>query len=399
MSQERSEVRGRGAAAEAGALEVAFVALGFPPEVGGAETYNLEYARRLHERGQRLRVFTWSRGNAREAEVDAALPFEVYRESLRMRGGAIEPQGIDRVLGRWRPQVAFVSRGSRLLVRVVSATARCAPLVVSMHDLGGRRRGPVGRLRVRRRYGLDRAVRVVANSEDTRSRLLDLRVPEEKLALVHPGVDVDRFAPHPDGGERARKDLGLEGRLVLLTVSRLAANKRHALVIDLLPRLREKLPELVYLVVGEGREREELERRARLRGVGDLVRFEGFVEDVRSYYNACHVFVMASGRASEREKAAEGFGIAYVEAGACGKPVVGSVSGGGAEVILDGCTGRLVDPRDAAALEAALLELLTDRDKRRAFGEEARRHVRRYDWERGATALECALREAASSGR
>lgn len=183
-------------------------------------------------------------------------------------------------------------------------------------------------------------------------------------------------------------------RRVLLTVSRLAANKGHARVIDVLPTLRARFPDLVYLVVGEGGERAALEERAAARGVADEVRFAGLVDDVRAYFAACDVFVMPSGRLADG-KAGEGFGIAYVEAGASGVPAVASASGGGAEVVIDGETGCVVDPADPRALERAIADLLADPARARRLGDAARHHCLRFDWERGTDALEAALREAA----
>jgi phosphatidylinositol alpha-1,6-mannosyltransferase len=382
-----------------GRLEISFIAHGFPPGVGGTELYNEEYARRLHERGHSVRVFTWAATDPRQAEMDAVLPFEIHREPLRTLGKVIDPRGIEAALLRWKPEVIFISRGSRRLGRVVPAAAECAPVVLSMHELsakhGGRSR--IGSWRIRQRYGLHRAARVTVNSEDTRARLLALGVSPERVAIVHPGVDVSHFVPDLDAGEQARKELGLIGTSSLLTVSRLSANKGHERVIDLLPRLRSRVPNLVYVIVGEGRERPALERRAAERRVKEMVRFEGFVPDVRRYYNACDVFVMASSRSGGRGKAGEGFGITYVEAGACGMPVVASASGGGAEVIIDGETGCVVDPQDDAMLEAVLLDLLTDRRKARCWGENGRRRVARYDWNNGLLRLEQVLRAATAA--
>jgi phosphatidylinositol alpha-1,6-mannosyltransferase len=252
---------------------------------------------------------------------------------------------------------------------------------------------------VRRRYGLDRAQAVVVNSEDTRRRVASLRA-RAPIGVVHPGVDTTAFAPSAEARERAREKLGVAGRRVLLTVSRLAANKGHARVIDVLPALRARFPDLVYLVVGQGGERGALEALAAQRGVADAVRFEGVVDDTRAYYAACDVFAMPSGRlgAAGDGKAGEGFGISYVEAGACGVPVVASASGGGAEVVVDGETGCVVDPGDARALEGAIASLLEDPARARRLGEAARRRCLRFDWERGADALEAVLREASARG-
>jgi phosphatidylinositol alpha-1,6-mannosyltransferase len=280
---------------------------------------------------------------------------------------------------------------------VVHAAAACVPTVVSVHDLRDLRsqRGRLGRWRARRRYGFDRAARLVANSRHTLRRLLELGVPEDGIDLVHPGVDRERFRPDRLAGQQLRKELGLEDALLLLTVARLAPNKGHLRVLERLPALRRRFPRLVYLIVGSGGQRAALVRRAAELGVRDAVVFTGRVPDVRPFYHACDVFVMASTPHRPGGKAGEGFGMAYVEAGACGKPVVASSSGGGGEIVLDGETGHVVDPEDPAALEAALAALLGDPERARAFGARAREQVSRFDWSHGTARLEAALRKAA----
>src|SRR6185436_2337442 len=141
--------------------------------VGGTERYNAEFARRLCARGHDLRVYTWSQTAAGEP----AFPFPVERAPGDRRGATLDPRGVAAWLSNAPSDVVFVSRASRLLRDVVPAAARQAPVVLSVHELGGRhtQRGPIGRWRVRRRYGLDRARAVVANSEDTRARVATLR--------------------------------------------------------------------------------------------------------------------------------------------------------------------------------------------------------------------------------
>jgi len=380
-------------------LRVAFIAQEFPPELGGRHVYNSEYARRLAERGHELRVLTWETGAEGAAASDAALPFEVYRERLDRRRGPIDPQGVENTLARWRSQVAFVSGGCRAVSRVVHAASRRAPVVLSVHDMRdkGRVRGRLRRWKARRRYGFERAACFTANSEYTRALLLRLGVPAQKIEVVYPGVDTRRFLPDAEAGARLRRELGLENRRILLTVSRLAPNKGHARVIELLPRLRQEIPQLLYAIAGSGGMRETLERRAEELGVADGVLFAERVPDVRAWYNACDVFVMASTTTGRGLKAGEGFGMAYAEAGACGKPVVASTSGGGVEVVVDGESGRVVDPEDDSALFAALRELLIDPDRARALGEKARQRVQRFDWSHGVAEIDRVLREAAAS--
>jgi phosphatidylinositol alpha-1,6-mannosyltransferase len=378
-------------------LTIAIVANGFPPALGGAQIYNAEYARHLQARGHRVRVFTWDGAGE---HGDEAYPFEVRRERRALRRGRVEPGSLPDVLAGWRPDVVFVSRGSRKLRRVVRTAGEVAPVVIAMHDVsrGPRPRGALRAWRFRRAHGLDLATRLVANSEDTRARLIDVGVPREHIDLVHPGIDVERFTPEEEAGA-SRRALDLEGRHVLLTVSRLAPNKGHERVLELLPALRRRISDLAYVIVGEGPTRERLEARVCELDVGDLVQFTGRVRDTRDYYRACDVFVMVSHRAGNRGKPGEGFGISYAEAGACGKPVVASTDGGAGEVVVDGETGRLVDPEDTSTLEKALVELLTEPAVARAMGKRAREHVRRFDWRHGARDLEEALRAAAATSR
>ena len=376
-------------------LRIAFVALCFPPDVGGSEIYNFEYARRLHLQGHALRVFTWGKGESAEREFDSALPFEVHRERTRLVRGAIDPGGLETWLAGANQDVVFVSRGSKRLCHVVPIAARRDPIVISIHDLGGRhtRRGPIGRWRVRRRYGLDLARVITVISDDTRRRVAAL-APRAPISLVYPGTDTRWFRPDEPLRERTRERLGLTGHPVLLTVSRLAASKGHVRVIESLPALRARFPGLVYLVVGEGDRRGPLEARAAELGIADAVRFTGRVDDTRAYYAASDVFVMPSGRAAGG-KAGEGFGISYVEAGACGLPVIASRSGGGAEIVVDGETGRVIDPNESHALEQAIAGLLADPAAAQRMGEAARRRCASFDWEHGVEALEAVLREVA----
>lgn len=379
-------------------LAIAFFAQDFPPSVGGTHVYNQELARRLHEQGHLVRVFAWTTGSPGVAESDAAQAFPVHRQPFARPGRSISVEGVAAFVERWRPDVAFVSGGSGALSGVVRAAAVRVPTVVSVHDLRdkGRRRGPLGRWRVRWRYGFDRAAHLTANSEHTRRRLLELGVAAEKVEIVYPGVDTHRFRPDRAAGELARKELGLEGARVLLTVSRLAPNKGHLRVLEVLPSLRRRFPDLVYVIVGDGGMRGSIERRTAELGLEGAVVLTGRVPDVRPLYHACDVFVMASMPHGDGGKAGEGFGMAYVEAGACGKPAVASASGGGGEIVVDGETGCVVDPGDAPALEAALASLLADPERARRLGESARERVLRFDWEHAVAALERVLRVAAS---
>ncbi len=176
-----------------------------------------------------------------------------------------------------------------------------------------------------------------------------------KAAILPPCVDLTAFTPGPP-----RQDLlaehGLEGKQVLMTMSRLDASERykgHDEILAVLPELLAKRPELVYLIVGDGDDRPRLEQKVEVLGLTPHVRFAGRIDEARKadYYRIADAFAMP-GRG-------EGFGIVYLEAMACGIPVLASVLDGSREAVKEGDLGMMVDPRDPQALRAALDELLS----------------------------------------
>ena len=197
------------------------------------------------------------------------------------------------------------------------------------------------------------------DDEDLSQRLLSLRMPEDKCWTAH-----------------------MNGP-VLLSVGSL--NKEHAYkgvdtVIEALPSIQKAVPAVRYVVVGDGDNRQDLERSARRRGISGAVIFRGEVPDadLADLYRGCDLFVLPS-RAAQRYKVGhgvtegEGFGRVYVEAALAGKPVVGSRDGGAAEAVIDGRTGLLVNPRSVEEVAGAVIGLLKTPERAAAMGSEGRR--------------------------
>ncbi len=379
-------------------MRIALLAQDFPPRRGGTQAYNVEFATRLAERGHDVRVLTWQA--ARDPAAEATFPFELQRRS-HLRGRGLDVSGMREMLTGWKSEVALVSGGCATVGSIVKSAAREVPVVVAVHDVRERGSGYGLRQRWRqyRRYGWERAERLIANSEDTRRRLIRLGVAPERISIVHPGVDTERFTPDPAAAARLRRETGLLERPLLLTVARLSGNKGHARVVRALPALRREFPDVAYAIVGTGRHRERLEALAAELGVAEAVHFAGDVPDPRPWYQACDVYAMPSTPPARGLKPAEGFGIAYLEAAACGAPAIASSSGGGPEIVVEGVTGRVVDPNDDDQLLGALRELLQDRARSRAMGARAREHVLRFDWRHGTEALEQVLRDVTLSTR
>ena len=206
------------------------------------------------------------------------------------------------------------------------------------------------------------------------------------VRVVPLGTTPSHFRPGIDP-RSVRAKYGLDGGPWLLTVSRLDTHKGIDTAIRALPAVRAAFPTVRYAVAGVGSHRPEFERLVATLGLGDAVRFLGFVADdeLPALYNAADLYVGPSRR---YDLLAEGFGIALVEASACGLAVVAGDSGGVPDAVRDGETGLLVDPDDPAAVTAGITRLLGDPALRRRLGDAGRRAVETYyNWDRVARDL------------
>ncbi len=230
---------------------------------------------------------------------------------------------------------------------------------------------------------LDAADFLVVNSEFTRGQYRELGVrASQRFVIVSPGVDTTLF--RPDAGEPAavRQRFGLGDRPLLLSVARLVEWKGQDVVLRALPEIRRQVPDVVYMIIGDGPYRAELERLVGRLGMAEHVVFAGFVaeSELPSYYRAANLVAVPS-REFRDGLPVEGFGIVYVEAGACGVPVIGGEGGGTADSIVDGETGYRVDPNDPAAVSEAVIRLLVDPQLAERMGRAGReRAVERFDW-------------------
>lgn len=225
----------------------------------------------------------------------------------------------------------------------------------------------------RLRRALTRAAQVFSVSASLRNLALREGVAPDKVRVVGNGVDTAKFHPLPQ--LQAREALSIPaGARVLISVGGLTERKGFHRVIELLPELRARFPELVYLVIGgasaEGDWRETLEHMVRKLGVGDVVRFLGVVEpgDLKLPLSAADVFVLATRN--------EGWANVFLEAMACGLPVITTDVGGNQEVVCRPYLGTVVPFGDRRALFAAIIDALERQWDRRSLISYARSN----DW-------------------
>jgi glycosyltransferase involved in cell wall biosynthesis len=196
--------------------------------------------------------------------------------------------------------------------------------------------------------------RLIAVGEKQRHELIGYRVaPAEKIVAVPLGLAIEPMLEVERERGRLRTELGLsDGEVLVGIVARLVPVKAHEVFFEAAERIARAVPRARFLVIGDGERRAELERLAGRLGLSERTRFLGWRRDMRVVYADLDVVALSSLN--------EGSPVAIIEAMAAGRPVVASDVGGVSEVVEHGCSGLLVPRRDAAALAAAVIDLLRD---------------------------------------
>jgi glycosyltransferase involved in cell wall biosynthesis len=221
-------------------------------------------------------------------------------------------------------------------------------------------------------FTLRHADHVLANSNFTRETLMSLiGVRPERIVMTYPTVDVERLRPGlPFDDLRAGIGLAPDQPLVL-SVGRLQRRKGFDQVVRALPGLVARGIDVHYAIVGIGDDHDYLQGLANEHGVTTRLHLLGHVDpaDLPRWYNACDVFAMPN---RDIEGDTEGFGLVFLEANACGKPVIAGRAGGTGSAVEDGFNGLRVDGEDVGAVEEAIAGLLSNPQRARRLGEAGR---------------------------
>ncbi|MFH1888709.1 MAG: glycosyltransferase family 4 protein [Candidatus Omnitrophota bacterium] len=204
--------------------------------------------------------------------------------------------------------------------------------------------------------------KVIAISQPVKEHLIrDLWVREDDIAVIHNGIDVEKFAVTSlESRVNAKRRLGLGDGPVVGIVARLSEEKGHAYLIEAMQGVIARIPAVQLFIVGEGRTKEGLAGLARDVGLDKSVVFLPTVMDTREALSAMDLFVLPSTK--------EGLGLALMEAMACGIAVIGSDAGGIKSLIRDKDNGLLVAAADSRGLSRAILELLQNTGEARRLG-------------------------------
>jgi len=351
-----------------------------PPRTGGIQTFLHEVLRRLDPQDI---VVLGPRQDGSES-FDASAGYEIHRHD-----GPIIPTPW---VAKRAAEVAAVSGASQVMLGSGMPNAHLIPflrrlglptsLVITHGNEAGWAQLPVGRALV---YPLNGARSVTYLGPFTYRILSKYVKPASRMHRLPPGVDTERFYPG-SGGDALRRDLGINDRFVIGTVTRLVPRKGVDLLIQALPFVRRAVPDAVLMVAGDGPRRQELQELAASIGVADHVVCVGAPADseLPAIYDAMDVFALPT-HTRKFGVDVEGLGIVFLEAAATGVPVLVGASGGSVDAVRPGQTGELIDT-DPQGIAASIVELVRDDAVRSAMGEAGRAWMlEEWQWSDRAT--------------
>jgi phosphatidylinositol alpha-1,6-mannosyltransferase len=364
---------------------ILLVSVDFPPHTDGVSTISKELSHRIAKRGEK--VFVIGPKDRGDRELDALQPYRVFRLPgydwgyLRFIPILISMPWVvlrHRIRKVFAMNIAYGGILSWLLSFVL-------PLEYVIFAYGYEfekvKQNAFARWLYQRIYR--RAKSTICCSREVRQRLILFGAPAEKIEVLYPAVDLNRYRPC-EVPRTYLEEKRLLDRKIILTVGRLIERKGHDQVLKALPKIVQFFPSVLYCIVGIGPYEAKLRTQVQSLNLENHVRFMGKVseDDLHLLYNASEVFVMPSREISEGGHV-EGFGIVYLEASACGKPVIGGNSGGVSEAIQDGETGFLVNPSSPDEIAAKVIDLLSHPEKAQRLGRQGLEWVRQdFDWER-----------------
>jgi phosphatidylinositol alpha-1,6-mannosyltransferase len=364
-------------------VRIYFLACDFPPALGGIQKLTHGLSRALAGCGEAVHVFATAQPGDEAFDATSGVPTVRCHGGGRVRaaiglGGALrravangEERGVV-VATKWSPEGhAYLMPG----------TSRRMPMVLMGY---GREFRPERHRRMRglaQRMIIRAAAGAIAISRYTKRQMVDAGIPEGRVRVVPPAIDPAELLPPPDAG-RAAGELGWPAGPTLLTVARLVRRKGVDTVIEALPRIVAAVPDVQYVVVGDGPEKARLADLSRELGVESRVHFVGAINDRQkaACFHLCDVFAMPSRDIPSEPP--EGFGIVYLEANACGKPVIAARTGGVEDAVEHEGSGLLVEPDSPTEVAEAAVQLLREPEAAQTMGARGKARVlERFAWD------------------
>ena len=361
-------------------MKLLMISQDFPPDVGGIQTYCQELAGRFVNWTRKFAVIAPQKSNANKFDnltnykiyrvygQNAWLPLTakpkvhnlIYNENYNVTFHA-----------QWHTILSTYEARERGQLHAIYCAAHGREFLFNPFDPKSKLYESYNSFR---RFLLSKADHFFAVSNYTSTLLQNCGVDKKRITVVPNATNPDQF--YPCDVNELRDVMGLQGKKIVMSVCRLVKRKRVDNVIKAFAKIKDSHPDAVLVIVGDGQDRLRLENLADQLKMANRVLFLGWIEHedpmMNLLYNLSDIFVMTP---KTDPKQVEGFGVVYLEANACGKPVIGSRSGGIPDAVLDGETGFLVDEDNPDQLAEAFIKLLDNPHLAERLGQQGRQRV------------------------
>jgi phosphatidylinositol alpha-1,6-mannosyltransferase len=363
-------------------MKTLIITLEYPPQIGGVASYTYNLARNMSR--EDVVVYT--------AKIDGGADFDKKNLWKVVRGkplslflwprwvkmlteiwAVVEKENIGRIYVHHALPVGYVAYLLKKFKKI--------PYVIFFHgtdlDLG------IKNKKNKLKKICLAADKIVVNSNFLKNKFQsafeDLK---KEVTVVHPCPNDIFLQPVPEGElKKIKSQLALEGKSVIITVARMTEGKGYPHLIRLLPKILEKVPNLVWLIVGDGPKKDEVITSIQKNYLQNVTRFVGKLSytELPKYYQLADLFVLLTH--PDESSSEEAWGTAFVEAAASGLPVVAGRAGGVEEAVENMKTGLVVDVYQDQGIISAVSELLRNREFAKQMGEAGRERVmREFNW-------------------
>ena len=349
---------------------ILFVTNDFGPRAGGIETFVIGLIER-RAFGSTIVYTSWQAGSH---EYDARWKSEFGVTVIRDRAKILLPtprvsHNLKRLIREHNIQVAAF--GAAAPLALLSASMKAAGVVKTVALTHGHEvwwaKVPLFNLAIRRIGSTTDSLTYLGDFTRKAISVSLSKKASQRMVKVAPGIDVEHFTPQDSTA--LRKELGLEKKKVLVCVGRLVHRKGQDRLIESMPEIIAKVPDAHLLIVGQGPYLDHLKKLVADNHLHGYVTFIGRIHygELPRYICAGDLFVMPS-RSRFGGLEVEGLGIVYLEASACGLPVIAGSSGGAPDAVVEGVTGVVVDGTNTRQIAQAAISLLSDPAKAAAMG-------------------------------
>ena len=284
---------------------------------------------------------------------------------------------IKKIITQVNPDILHVHHAHSLPITAYLASNGEIPIVTTLHSfhaLMGKKGKELDLQKKLFQKNFDISSKLIAVSSYVKEEAIALGADSEKVVVIPNGININEWKPIPKEDARKKLDIDLDKKIVLFT-GNLQKRKGIDILIESFRQVVDEISEVNLIIVGSGEEEKNLKFLTNKLGLHASVKFTGRVsdEELKLWYNACDVYCAPS-----REEA---FGIIYLEAMACAKPVIGPDHGGPKEIIKDGVTGHLFDNESYNDLAQKIIKILEDNDLAERFGRKSRELIENeYNW-------------------